>query len=412
MSNVPPPVSPAAPARRPWYHWRRFGLNFLTISVLAHMFLGVGATYLVVQRFQAKHKQNFVGPPSTTNAPTRALEHKVQMQKKQQTMSAPAPVKRITTTSVTKVSLPVVPSMPKLDSNITPLSMAGMGGTGMGLGLGTGGGNGNGGGSGALSLFGLRDGKGSALRGTFFDFKQTADNKPTPIAKDDKPGHLSKEASEEYKAAVTQFVQGGMHDSSLAERYFKGPNPLYATQIFIPAMNASEGPKAFGLQGRVQPSRWLVHYQGNVIAPDSGTYRFVGVTDDVLVVRFNNSIVLDCGSMFPSGHQPSHYYSFDGLPATTGSWFKGCGEGSSFSVEAGKSYPIDILIGEWPGGRFLSFLLVRNEATEYKKDSHGNPILPLFRLAPGTLPYSQGEKPVYQQDGPIWRGIAPPPTDP
>ena len=401
-------VSPATPPRPAWYHWRRIGFNFLTLSILGHFFLGIGATYLVVQNIQAKRKQTFGATPASPNAPTRALEHKVQMQKKQQTMSAPAPLKRITTTSNTKVALPAMPAMPKLDSTITPLSMAGMGGTGIGLGAGGGGGGGGNGGGGGLSLFGIRDGKGSTLRGTLFDLKQTPDNRPTPIAKNDASGNLSPQARQEYKTTVAQFVQGGMHDSTLTARYFKGPNPLYATQIYIPQMDAAEGPKAFGLQGRVQPSRWLVHYQGTVVAPDSGTFRFVGVADDVLVVRFNDQVVLDCGSMYPSGHIPGHYYLFDGLNAYAG-WFKGCGEGSSFTVEAGKSYPIDIVIGEWPGGKFEAFLQLRNEAVEYKKDTHGNPILPLFRLTPGTLP-SGGLAPVYDHDGPVWRGTAAPPT--
>ena len=131
MENAP--VLPSLPPPRlPWYHWRRWGFNFLTISLLAHLFFGVGATYLVVQSLQGKRKQTFAGPPASANAPAQALEHKVQMQKKQQTMSAPAAVKRITTTSDSRVSLPAMPAMPHLDTAIVPVTMAGMGGSGVG----------------------------------------------------------------------------------------------------------------------------------------------------------------------------------------------------------------------------------------------------------------------------------------
>ena len=63
-----------------------------------------------------------IGRPSST----RALEHKVQMAKKQSTMSAPSMAKRITTTGLAKVSLPEMPAMPKLAA--PPVKMAGAGG--------------------------------------------------------------------------------------------------------------------------------------------------------------------------------------------------------------------------------------------------------------------------------------------
>ena len=134
----------------------------------------------------------------------------------------------------------------------------------MGLGMGSGGGGGTGGGGGGLSLFGLRT-RGTGLAGTFYDLKQTPGRQPTNIAEDDKPRHLSPAASKEYQKAVAQFVTDGMNDGALASRYFKGPDTLYATQILIPRMSAKEGPKAFNLEARVQPSRWIVHYKGAVI---------------------------------------------------------------------------------------------------------------------------------------------------
>ncbi len=399
---------PTASLHRPWYHWRRLGFNFLTISVLAHLFFGLGATYLVVQTIQAKRRQTFAGASQAPSAPTRMIEHKVQMQKKQQTMSAPAPMKRIATTSITPIALPAMPAMPRMDSAITPMAMAGMGGTGVNLGMGLGGGKGSGGSGGGPSLFGLRENRGGALVGSFFDFKQTPDRRPTPIAPNGPDGNLTPAASNVYKAAVAAFVIGGMEDLSIAGRYFKGPNPLYATHILIPSMPADEGPKAFNLQGSVQPSRWIVHYRGMVVAPESGTFRFVGVADDILVVRFNNNIVLDCGFMTPTGRPPNRFYTLEGTEPLL-SYLHGVGEGSPVNVTAGQSYPIDIVIGEWPGGKFLAYLLIKKEGADYKKDSHGNPILPLFRVTDVQVPPAQGIAPVFDPAGPIWKTVAAPP---
>ena len=408
-----PLAIPVAPRRYPWYHWRRVGFNFLTISVLAHFLFGVGATYLIVQTIQAKRQQTFAGAPPSANAPTHAIEHKVQLQKKQQTMSAPAPLKRITTTSNSRVALPAMPAMPHMDEAITPLAMAGMGGTGVGLTMSSGGGSiGGSGGGGAFSLFGLRDSKGSTLKGQLFDFKQTPDQRTTPIGKNGPDGTGTADASNGYTQAISAFVQGGMNDETLTGRFFKGPNPLYATQIYIPQIEASEGPKAFNLQGRVQPSRFMVHYKGTVIPPESGTYHFVGFGDDVLVVRFNNQIVLDCGIFSPTGRTSSHYYMFDSMPNNySGAFWHGCGEGNAITVEAGQSYPVDIVISAWGGGQSDYYLLVRKEGVEYTKDSRGNPILPLFHVGPGNPPTVQGKAPVYQHDGLVWKAIAPAATE-
>src|SRR5207244_9901796 len=61
---------------------------------------------ILVQRYQANRKLTFKGGPPSPNPSTRALEHKVQMAKKQSTMSAPSLAKRITTTGLAKVALP------------------------------------------------------------------------------------------------------------------------------------------------------------------------------------------------------------------------------------------------------------------------------------------------------------------
>src|SRR3954454_22742876 len=118
-----------------WWKWERASGKFLMISIGAHLLFGLVAAVFVVQHYQANRKLTFKGGPPSPNPSTRALEHKVQMAKKQSTMSAPARAKKITSTGVSKVSLPEMPAMPKLGA--PPVKMAGAGGTDVGFNAGT-----------------------------------------------------------------------------------------------------------------------------------------------------------------------------------------------------------------------------------------------------------------------------------
>lgn len=125
MTEAPVDVASPLPAKRGW-SWERFRGKFLVISIAVHVLFGVIAAVYVVQRAQAARKLTFKGGPPSPNPSTRAIEHKVQMAKKQSTMSAPSISKRITTTGLSKVTLPDMPAMPKLAG--APAKMAGVGG--------------------------------------------------------------------------------------------------------------------------------------------------------------------------------------------------------------------------------------------------------------------------------------------
>jgi hypothetical protein len=166
--SVAAPASPAVPAPDAPKSRRGFWLKiaaskFLVVSILAHLFFGMGATYYIVQSIQTKRKLSFQGGPPNPNRSTRALEHKVSMAQKKKTGGAPPQTKRITSTGIAKVSLPEMPAM-STSTNAVPGSMlAGMGGAGFGAGMGfgsgmgsgMGGGMGGGGGAG-INFFGLR----------------------------------------------------------------------------------------------------------------------------------------------------------------------------------------------------------------------------------------------------------------
>lgn len=387
---APVPVAvPAPPAKLPWYSWRRLGYNFLTLSLLVHLLLGIGATYFVVSVSYPK-KKTFAAPPASGNQ--RAAEHKVNVAKTQQRSSAPMAVKRVVTTGASKVALPAMPVVAVDNSAITPVSLSGMDGTGLG-GLGTGGGTGGGnGGGGAPSFFGVRTG-GKGLTGTFYDLKQNQSRQPTGMNKD------------LYIKVVTDFVRANCNTGMMA-RYYHAPQSITAERVFTPNIPAELGPKAFGVEKEVQPSLWIVHYKGSVVAPETGTFHFVGCGDDVMMVRFDNRLVCD-GSRFPQSLVPGQ----EPIPYRFNKADKPFMKGPGVQVEQGKTYPIDIVIGERPGQLQYAELLIMKDGDEYKKNALGELLLPIFRVSsnavrlmtppPGSPGYAS-----HAEGGPVWLAVA------
>jgi len=389
------PAAAPTPPIKP--EWRKIGGKFLVISIALHVLFAVAAAYYVVQTITAKRKLTFRGGPPSPNPSQRSLEHKVQMAKKKNTMSAPMQTKRITTTGLAKVALPEMPAMP--NSNPATMSkMAGMGGTGFGLSsigaLGTGGGKGGG----VVPFFGLRTRNEAALRGIFYDLKQTPDRRPTGMT------------PQQYAKEITSFLKEGW-GATFFSRFYQASDPLYNTQIFMPDMDANKGPTAFGVEKEVQPRMWVVHYSGRVTPGESGVYHFVGQGDDILLVKFDNRLVLvACWNnptfgIVQTTWKPQGVYTY-GWPPNCPSG--GLVKGNAMEVRAGVSYLMEVLIGEQPGGRGCAVLLIEKEGATYVKDARGNPILPIFRLADTKMPpLERGESfPPYAPDGPVWKGEA------
>jgi len=84
-------------------------------------------------------------------------------------------------------------------------------------------------------------------------------------------------------------------------------------------------------------------------------------------------------------------------------FYKGLGRGDPVQVNAGESYPIEILIGEWPGGQFKAWLMIEKDGVQYEKDANGTPILPIFKLAESTIAHPNSEAPVFAKTGPVWK---------
>jgi hypothetical protein len=203
-----------------------------------------------------------------------------------------------------------------------------------------------------------------------------------------------------FDETIVKFGKSNLNET-LLNGYFRGPQALYTTQFYIPDLPSKEGPEAFDLKGKVNPNMWIVHYKGRVLAPATGTFHFVGQGDDVMYVKFAGRLVLDaCWFKSDVVHTEAVYeYGSTAFPHP----YK---KGPAFQAEAGKSYTIEVTIGDH-GGNTDACLLIEQEGVDYKKDSKGNPILPVFRLAPGKFPaLRRGQTPLpIVEDGPIWKGV-------
>ncbi|HEX4085077.1 MAG TPA: PA14 domain-containing protein [Chthoniobacteraceae bacterium] len=252
--------------------------------------------------------------------------------------------------------------------------------------------------SGSQGVLGSKQQIAGAFVGVFYDLKQTRGRRPTGVD----PG--------KYHQIFRKYIAAGWPDGMLSS-YYRGPSPIYATQIFTPDFSADDGPKSFGLEKEVQPRCWLVHYKARVSPPEDGEYHFVGAGDDVMLVRFNGKLVLDrCWNQSGENEtlkkeQKDLYYGWSEIP-------HGFAEGPGFHAEAGMFYDMDVLIGEEPGGKTYAVLLVEKDGAEYQKDARGNPILPVLRLADAPLPALRPGDSSYaphQENGPVWK--AQPPSD-
>jgi hypothetical protein len=73
-------------------------------------------------------------------------------------------------------------------------------------------------------------------------------------------------------------------------------------------------------------------------------------------------------------------------------------------LRAGQFYDLDIVFSEGPGGQFCAMLLFEQEGVTYEKDSAGNPILPIFRVAKNTTQPAKSAPP-FLDDGPVWKAL-------
>lgn len=228
---------------------------------------------------------------------------------------------------------------------------------------------GEGGATGANPAFGYKNRLESDLVGIVYDFKRDKDGKPrrTDYYKD-------------LKGVI------GSKFSTSGDVYCL-PKELYLSHLFVPLMAAEKGPEAFEVGHLMEAKQWIAYYNGELNPEKSGTYRFVGAFDDVVMVFVDGKLVLDAtwdGHQTPiMGWKPNDFVGVHGgIPPHTlvyGDWI---------TLESGRPRKLEIIVGEYPGSIIGGVLLVQERGKEYKTEPNGRPILPIFT----TSALSEAEK--------------------
>ena len=286
------------------------------------------------------------------------------------------------------------------------------------------------------------DGRGNTkgmLQGVFYDLKQTRDRRKNDDFRADQwVGGWHRERVDPTLGIMRPFVNGNwsrsydnegrVHYPSL-DKYFSPPVRLWTSCFFTESIDADEAPKAFECEKEVNPAAWVCIYSGNVVAPFSGKFRFIGAADDVMFVRFNKEIVLDYGyASFSVGEywtgandsnrlaltndsnrsirNKSPLYSKQKLEVYSTSSPIGLAKGLPISVKEGEIYPIEILISEIPGGSYYQALYIeRLDENNQPLDPHPDRMT-LFRT---TLDLPEQPKsnmfPQFNPYGPIFRVV-------
>ncbi len=371
--------------------WQRIGGEGLTVSIAVHLLLVLLAAFWVVSTITTGGKKDpntfATGAGGGTGGERNTKDRQKTKPRNVKAMSK-SPT-RITSKSATNplavAALPAAPMSP-----IAGGLMSGSGSKGFGGGAGGGIGSGIGGGRGGrnfVSMFGSRGGGTlDGLIGTFYDLKQTKDRKPTASMS-------GGGAIPAYRKAVQSFVDGGWNMSRFSG-FYRAPDQLISTQLWIPSQSADAAPKAFEVEKEVKPSRWVVHYRCMIEAPSSMPFRFVGSGDDWLLVRWDRKVALDDGYERVEVGGDGRYKDFgqtcvdefkiNRSPGTlhrlkAGPWIK---------PVKGQKVPFEVLMGETPGGVFDMYLAIEPAKSEQTTNGkyQGTGRLKLFRTGSGPLP--------------------------
>lgn len=214
------------------------------------------------------------------------------------------------------------------------------------------------------TAFGAASGAGGDLIGTLYDFKRTPSGKAREL---------------NFPQNIRSILDRGFSSRAFRD-FFTVPKPIYFNYLLMNKISASEGPKAFGAEEYMEPSQFIIHYHGEIQAPASGNYRFVGEFDDILLVLIDGKVVLEAGwGQKVSEWQPIEFVNqhacYTGHPLVYGSWVE---------FSAAKPRRIDMIIGEEPGGYIGGLLMIQREGIHYQTVENGRPLLPLFTVQPLT----------------------------
>ncbi len=218
------------------------------------------------------------------------------------------------------------------------------------------------------------------LLGTLYDFKRDAKGAPRKV---------------DYWQDLKTVIDGKFSAKAFSG-FYKVDRNVYLSHLWVPASPAEIGPKAFGVEGLMEPKGWVAHYTGAVQPEEGGQYRFVGHFDDAMVVMIDGKVVLEAewdfaGKAGIMGWAPKEFNQKH--PSPTG---QSLVYGDWVELSPTQAKRIDLVVGERPGGKIGGILLIQKKGVEYPKASDGRPLLPPFLTSPLSFPErARLEKPEY-----------------
>ena len=216
----------------------------------------------------------------------------------------------------------------------------------------------------AKSAFGFENNIKGDLVGTMYDLKRDDSDRPR---------------NADYYTDLRMLVKERFSKKAL-KTFYRVPKQLFLSHLFLPYVKAETGPEAFGVGDLMEPTKWIIHYIGQIQAPLAGRYRFVGEFDDIVIVFVDGEVVLEAGW----GDHVTEWRPKDNVGKDICYTTHALTYGDWIDLRPLNPKRIDIIIGENPGGFVGGLLMVQQEDMQYAKDSKGRPILPIFAVQPLT----------------------------
>lgn len=223
-----------------------FSPGLLALSIGLHALFFLVAGYMVVQEVVLKRKMQFAAPPPAPSA-TRAVEHRVTLQRKRNAGGSPPQARRIAVAGkASAITLPEMPAMPQ--TQFVPGRMAGMAGAGLGAGFGIGTGTGMGVGSLAKTGLGL----------TMFAAKSTGDIVfVIDVSGSNVIGTKSRESYDELEAEAVKAIRLLPPNVKFNVIAFSSEAKMYDDKKLISASVSTK-------EGAV---RWLKNFSPSLVLP-------------------------------------------------------------------------------------------------------------------------------------------------
>lgn len=192
------------------------------------------------------------------------------------------------------------------------------------------------------------------------------------------------------KNGVWERLKGlnqGKFSKAAMSKYLVSPNQVALNKVYIPACQATEGPKAFGLKN-CGDTGWCAFYSGDLKVEKKMRFRFVGYFDEFMLIRINGKVVFEAewingtpqigGGTKPgaiSGWVPSDKAKIGKHNSWQSSAFMVYGDW--IDAEPGRPLKMELALGETAGGLCGGLLCVEVEGEKYEM-KNGHPMLPVF----------------------------------